>query len=161
MGIGRRGSGSHQGPASLRTGAGRPPSGRRAQVHGEFGDCYFNTEVVLRWGKRVSPEEGASEGSKWLLGGDDPSGAGESKFLGRVAVSGFLFLLSWAALLCSPLLQSFFSDCFQRQSCFALGFSLLQMQLVSFLFLCVCCGGDPHHCFPHLLYPGYYAPPHR
>ena len=54
------------------------------------------------------PEEGASEGSKWLLGGADPSGAGESKFLGRVAVSGFFFLLSWAALLCSPLLQSFF-----------------------------------------------------
>lgn len=47
MGMGRRGSGSYQGPASLRTGAGRPPSGRRAQVHGEFGDCYFNTEVCL------------------------------------------------------------------------------------------------------------------
>lgn len=89
MGIGRRGSGSHQGPTSLRTGAGRPPSGQRAQVHGEFGDCYFNTGV--------SPEEGASEGSKWLLGGADLSGAGESKFLGWVAVSGFLFLLSWAA----------------------------------------------------------------
>lgn len=147
--------------ASLRTGTGRPPSGQRAQVHGEFGNCYFNAEVVLRWGNPVSPEEGASEGSKWLLGGADPSGSGGSKFLGRVAVSGFLFLLSWAALLSSPLLQRFFADCFQCQSCFALGFSLLQVQLVSFLFLCVCCGGDPHHCFPHLLYPGYCGPPHR
>lgn len=36
MGIGRRGSGSHQRPASVKTGAGRPPSGRRAQVHGEL-----------------------------------------------------------------------------------------------------------------------------
>ena len=151
MGIGR-GSGSHLGPASLRTGAGRPPSGRRAQVHGEFRDCYFNTGV--------SPEEGASEGSKWLLGGAYLSGAGESKFLGWVAVSGFLFL-SWAAFAAhyfAHYRQAFLTASSVKA---ALPWVSPYCKCSLSLFFCICCGGDPHHCFPHLLCPGYYAPPHR
>lgn len=39
----------------------------------------------------LSLEKGISMGSRWLLGGGDPSEAGESKFQELEPVSGFLF----------------------------------------------------------------------